>query len=184
LKRESKEEVVWKVATSNDGDGVGWVLKKPGSLDYDLDINPEVPVTCLIYHACEDSPPRNTMNETIKTYMDIMGVDCCSSLVIAAGKFKGHEDKVNNVLAKEEVLVGARNEHAKAVRAFSEFNPAVKGVVSAISGNPTHSNRDLFPRPNKPSKKQRDRKRRRMLEEASGANSTLNFSINHERSLD
>ena len=49
LKRESIEEGVWKVATSNDGDGFGWVLKKPGSLDYDLNANPEVPVVGLIY---------------------------------------------------------------------------------------------------------------------------------------
>ena len=60
---------------------------------------------------------------------------------------------MNSVLSKEEVLAGARNEHAKAVREYVEFNPVVKGVVSAIFGNPTHSNHDLFPRPNKSSKK-------------------------------
>jgi hypothetical protein len=32
MKRELKEEVVWKVATRNDGDGVGWVLKNRGHL--------------------------------------------------------------------------------------------------------------------------------------------------------
>ncbi len=90
MKRESKEEVVWKVATSNDGDGVGRILKKPGPLDYDLNTNPEVPVIGLIYHAAEGSPPRNTMNETIKTCMDIVGVDCCTQLAIAVRKFKEH----------------------------------------------------------------------------------------------
>jgi hypothetical protein len=91
---------------------------------------------------------------------------------------------MNNVLAKEEVLVGARNEHAEAMRKYGEFNPVVKGVVSAISGNPTHSNQDKFPRPNKLSKKQRFGKRQRMLEEASSANSTFNSPVNYKRSRD
>ena len=73
LKRESKQEVLWKVTTSKDGGGVERVLKKPGSLDYDLDTNPEVPVDGLIYYAGEGFPPRSTMNETIKTCMDIVG---------------------------------------------------------------------------------------------------------------
>ena len=54
----------------------------------------------------------------------------------------------------------ARNEHDVVVREYGNLYPVVKGVVSAISGNPTHSNRDVFPRPiNNPSKKQRHRKK-------------------------
>jgi len=90
LKRDSKEEVVWEVATSNDGDGVGWVLTRPGPLNYDLNTNPEVPVVGLIYHAGEGSPTCNTMNETIKTCMDIVGEDSCTQLVIVVKKFKEH----------------------------------------------------------------------------------------------
>ena len=111
-------------------------------------------------------------------------MDCCTQLVIAAKKVKKHEDKMNIVLAKEEVFVGARNEHVEALREYGEFNPAVKGVVHAISSNPTHLNQVLFPRPNRPSKKQRERKIRQILEEASGANLTFNSSVNHGRSLD
>ena len=92
---------------------------------------------------------------------------------------------MNNVLAKEEVLVGARNEHVVAMREYGKFNLVVKGVVSAIFGNPTHSNQDLFPRPiNKPSKMQRDKKKRKLLEDAFGANSIFNSSVNNERNLD
>jgi hypothetical protein len=91
---------------------------------------------------------------------------------------------MNNVISKEEVLVGARNGHEVDVREYGDFNPVVKGVVSAISGNPTYSNQDLFPRPkNKPSKKQRDRKRRKLLQEESGAISTFYSSVNNERKL-
>jgi len=94
LKRESKDEVIWKVATSNDEDGIRWVLKKSGPLDYDLNANPEVPDVGLIYPACEGSPTCNTMNETIKTCMDIVGMDSCTQLIdIAVKHFKEHEDK-------------------------------------------------------------------------------------------
>jgi hypothetical protein len=127
LKIESKKEVVWKVATINDGDGAGWVLKKPGPLDCDLNTNPEEPHVGFIYHADEGSPPRNTMNETIQTCMYIAEVDWCPQLVIVLKKFKEHEDKMNTFLAKEEVLVGAGNEHDVVVREYGTFNPVVKG---------------------------------------------------------
>ena len=52
---------------------------------------------------------------------------------------------MNNVLAKMKVLVGARNEHGVDVREYVNFSPVVKGIVNAISSNPTHSNQDLFP---------------------------------------
>ncbi len=92
---------------------------------------------------------------------------------------------MNNVLAKEEALVGARNDHVEAMKEYGNLNPVVKGVVRAISSNPTQSNQDLFPRPmTNPSKKQRDRKRRKLLHEASGANSAINSSVNDYRSLD
>ncbi len=92
---------------------------------------------------------------------------------------------MNNVLAKEEALVGARNDHVANVKEYGILNPVVKGVVSAISSNPTQSNHDLFPRPmNNMSKKQRDRKRRKLLQGASGATSSINFSDNDDRSLD
>ena len=117
--------------------------------------------------------------------MDIVGVDCCIQLIIAVKMFKEHEDKMNSALAKEEVLVGARNEHIVVVREYGKFNPVVKGIVSAISGDPMHSNQDVFPIPiNKPSKKQRDRKIRKLLQEAFGATSTFNSSFDNERSLD
>ncbi len=58
--------MIWKVATSNDGDGVGWVLKKQGPIDYDLVTNPEVRVVGLAYLADEAAPTCNTLNETIK----------------------------------------------------------------------------------------------------------------------
>ncbi len=58
--------MVWKVATCNSRDGVGWVLKKPGPLDYDPNINPEIPFVSLVYLAAEVVPTCNTLNKTIK----------------------------------------------------------------------------------------------------------------------
>jgi len=78
--------------------------------------------------------------------------------------------------------VGARNEYVVVVREYKNLNPVVKGVVSAISGNPTHANHDVFPRLiKKSSKKQRHIKRRELLHEASGANSTFNSSVDNDR---
>ena len=88
--------MVWKVATSNDGDRFVWVFQKPGPLDYDFNTNPELTVVGLIYHAYEGSPACNTLNETIKTCMDIVGVNCCTLLIIIVKRFKEHEDKMNS----------------------------------------------------------------------------------------
>jgi len=92
---------------------------------------------------------------------------------------------MNNVLAKEEVLMDTKNDHFVAAREYGNCNPVVKGVVSGISGNPTHSNQDLFPKPiNIPDKKQRHRKRSKLLQDASGINSTFNSSVNNDRNLE
>ncbi len=50
---------------------------------------------------------------------------------------------MNNVLAKEKALACARNGHTLPVRDYSDFNPVVKGVISATSVNPTHSNHNF-----------------------------------------
>ncbi len=114
--------------------------------------------------------------------MDITGVDDCTQLAIAVKQFKEHDNRRNNMLV--EALVGARNEHALDVRDYGNFLSVVKGVASAISGNPTHSNQDLFPRPmNKPGKKQRIKKRRKLLE-ASDATSSFNSLVNNNCNLD
>jgi hypothetical protein len=68
-------------------------LKKPGTFDYDLNTNLEVPVVGMIYTAGEGSPTCNTLNETIKTCMDIAGVNFCTHLVISMKKFREHEDE-------------------------------------------------------------------------------------------
>ncbi len=57
-------------------------------------------------------------------------------MIFEENKLKEHGDTLNIVLAKEEALVGARNEHALDVSEYGNFNPVDKGVVSAISGNP------------------------------------------------
>ena len=110
-------------------------------------------------------------------------MDVCNELVIAVKKYKEHDDKMKEVFAKESILMEARNENDEVVKIYELGNPVVKSVANAHSVM-AHSNDGLHPQHmSRPSKKQRDRKRQKILQDGSVA-SSFNPSMNQSRTLD
>jgi len=126
----------------------------------------------------------NLSNETIQRRVYIIGVDDCNQLVIAVEKYKEHDDKMKEVLAKEEILMEARNEHAEVMKSYEYVSLVVKSVANAhyVVAHPTDGS---YPKHmNRPNKKQRYIKRQKLLQDRFVASSFNYSSMNQPRRLD
>ena len=103
--------------------------------------------------------------------------------MIAVQNYKEHDDKMKEVLAKEEILMEARNVHVEAVKIYESINPVVKSVVNAHSVI-AHSNYGSYSQHMSiSSKNQRYRKRQKLLQDGFVV-SSFNSSMNQPRGLE
>ena len=167
LKGKKMGEEEWKVVAGKAVDGVGLVLKNPWRLDIDDDdgINPDE--MGFVKPVAQPAPSFNLFKDTIQTCYDIVGVDNCTDLVVAVKKYKEHDVRLSKVLASEKKLVVVTEEHMSNVKEYEEINPIIK-IVNASSTGKALSNEEK-PSHNRPSKKARQRKRHKLLGEATSS---------------
>ena len=145
-------------------------MKKPGRLDIDDDdgINPD---EMGFVKPFAQASSFNLFKDTIQTCYNIVGVEICTKLVVAVQKYKEHDVKMSKVLVIEHKLLVATEEHMSNVKQYEEINPIIK-IVNASSTGKSPSNEGSYPKPScRPSKKTRQRKRHKLLQEASSTSS-------------
>ncbi len=178
MKEKKTVEVEWKVVAGKAVDGVGLVLKKPWRLEDEDDegINPD---EMGFVKPADEASSFKFFKDTIQTCFDIVGVDNCTDLVVKVKKYKEHDVRLAKLVASEQKLAVATEEHMSIVNEYEQINPFVK-IVHARSTGTALSNEGSNPKPtsnNKPSKKQRQRiKRQKLLGEATGT-SSFNSSV-------
>jgi hypothetical protein len=170
LTGNGKEAETWKESTDSDGDGNGWVLRIPGNLDLENDVERNPDEIGVLQPVDGASSTSNLWKEAMQTCFRIVGVVTSAQLIEALRKYKDDEEAMLKVLGSKSKLAAAKEEHITDLLEFQKRNPALKAVIANSTGKAT-SSEGGGKRNDKPVKNERLLKKLKSMGEVSATSS-------------